>query len=73
MAKPGAPAQVVLRVNGQQVGQGATAFSVPLLFTASETFDVGTDLGSPVSLDYAERAPFAFNGRIAAVEVRYLP
>jgi arylsulfatase len=43
--------------------------TVPGAFTASETFDVGTDLGSPVSLDYEERRPFAFNGAIAAVTV----
>jgi arylsulfatase len=38
--------------------------------TADETFDVGIDLGSPVSLDYFERRPFKFNGKIASVEVR---
>jgi hypothetical protein len=43
-------------VNGQQVGQGRIGRSVPASFTASETFDVGMDLGSPVSLDYHERA-----------------
>ncbi|MES2260219.1 MAG: arylsulfatase [Pseudomonadota bacterium] len=75
MASPkrGAPAQIVLRVNGREVGQGTVPLTVPLLFTASETFDVGTDLGSPVSLDYAARAPFSFNGRVMAVDVKYLP
>lgn len=72
-AKPAAPAQVVLRVNGQEVGKGVIGLTVPLLFTASETFDVGVDLGSPVSLDYFDKAPFAFNGRIMAVDVKYLP
>jgi hypothetical protein len=39
---------------------------------ASETFDVGEDLGSPVSLDYAERAPFKFTGKIEKVTVKYI-
>jgi hypothetical protein len=42
---------------------------VPAAFTASETFDVGIDLGSPVSLDYFDRRPFAFDGNIAGVTV----
>ena len=37
--------------------------------TASETLDVGVDLGSPVSLDYFDRRPFAFNGKINSVTV----
>jgi arylsulfatase len=44
--------------------------TVPAAFTASETFDVGTDLGSPVSLDYFDRRPFPFEGKINAVEVK---
>ena len=43
--------------------------TVPAAFTASETFDVGVDLGSPVSLDYFDRRPFAFTGQIGKVEV----
>jgi arylsulfatase len=43
--------------------------TVPAAFTASETFDVGADLGSPVSLSYADRRPFAFAGRIQTVSV----
>ena len=35
-----------------------------LFMAASETFDVGVDLGSPVSLDYFDRAPFRFDGEI---------
>ncbi|MBU6385902.1 MAG: sulfatase-like hydrolase/transferase [Planctomycetes bacterium] len=43
--------------------------TVPGAFTASETLDVGTDLGAPVSLDYAKRTPFAFEGKIEKMEV----
>jgi hypothetical protein len=36
-------------------------------FTASEMLDVGVDLGSPVSLDYFDHAPFKFDGKIEEV------
>lgn len=72
-AKPGSPAQIILRVNGREVGQGQLPFTVPLLFTASETFDVGVDLGAAVSREYVDRAPFAFNGKVHTVDVQYLP
>jgi arylsulfatase len=43
--------------------------TVPAAFTASESFDVGIDLGSPVSLDYFDRRPFSFDGTIDQVTV----
>jgi hypothetical protein len=45
---------------------------VPVIFTASETFDFGMDLGSPVSLDYYDRAPFKFNGKIEKINIKYI-
>ena len=45
--------------------------SAPLMFTANDCLDIGTCLGSPVSLDYRERAPFRFNGRISDVHIVY--
>ena len=44
--------------------------TVPAAFTASESFDVGIDLGSPVSPGYFDRRPFKFNGKIEKVEVK---
>ena len=46
--------------------------SAPLLFTANDCLDIGTDLGSPVSVDYYDQAPFKFNGRIDKVHVTYV-
>jgi arylsulfatase A-like enzyme len=69
IAKPGAPADVVLMVDGKEVARTTVKRTVPAAFTASETFDVGVDLGSPVSLDYFDRRPFAFTGKIEKVEV----
>lgn len=70
IAKPGAPADVVVTVDGTDVMRVAVARTVPAAFTASETFDVGVDLGSPVSRTYEERRPFRFAGTIEQVEVR---
>jgi arylsulfatase A-like enzyme len=67
-----APATLALRVNGEQVGQGRIERSVPAAHTASETFDVGVDLGSPVALDYYDRAPFRFTGKIEKIDIRYI-
>lgn len=67
--KPGSPAEVVLSVDGTEVGSTTSTCSVPALFTASETFDVGIDLGSPVSMDYYDRRPFEFEGKIGAITV----
>jgi hypothetical protein len=54
----------VTRVNGKVVGQGRVPAAMSLHFTSNATFDIGTDLDSPVSLDYYDQAPFAFNGTI---------
>ena len=67
-----APATVTLTVNGEQVAQGRIERSVPAVHTASETFDVGVDLGSPVALDYYDRAPFRFTGEIEKIHIIYL-
>ncbi|WP_250434199.1 arylsulfatase [Hanstruepera flava] len=67
-----APATLTLKINGEKIGQGRIERSVPALHTASETFDVGVDLGSPVSLDYFDRAPFRFNGKIEKINIKYI-
>ena len=69
IAKPGAPAEIVLSVDGKEVARTTVKRTVPAAFTASETFDVGVDLGSTVSRDYFDRRPFAFDGKIQEVRV----
>ncbi len=69
LSKPGAPLTVTMIVDGKQVAEMTTERSVPAAFTASETFDVGVDLGSPVSPSYTERRPFEFDGTIEKVTV----
>ena len=68
--RPLSPAEVVLKVDGQEVGRTTVKRTVPASFSASETFDVGVDLGSTVSLDSFERRPFRFDGTIHKVEVK---
>jgi arylsulfatase len=68
IAKPSAPADVILKVDGSEIGHGTVKRTVPAAFSASETFDVGVDLGSVVSLDYFDRRPFRFNGKIEKIE-----
>jgi len=59
----------VLSVDGKEVARTTAKMSVPAAFTASESFDVGTDLGSTVSRNYYERRPFKFDGQIKKVTV----
>ncbi len=66
---PGQPGTVSIAVDGKVVCKTELKRTVPAAFTATETFDVGVDLGSPVSLNYYERRPFAFNGKIEKVAV----
>ena len=42
---------------------------MPAAFTATESFDVGVDLGSTVSLSYEDKRPFAFDGKIEQVTI----
>lgn len=70
---PGKAGTVTLAVDGNPVGKINLKRTVPAAFTATETFDVGVDLGSTVSLNYFDRRPFAFNGRIEFVTVELKP
>ncbi len=67
--RPGAPADIIITVDGKEAARTTVKMTVPAAFTASESFDVGVDLGSPVSRDYFERRPFKFDGKIGTVKV----
>ena len=70
--KIGGPLDVTLKVNGKEVAQGRVPAAMSLHFTSNATFDIGADLDSPVSLDYYDQAPFAFNGTIGTTTIKYL-
>jgi arylsulfatase A-like enzyme len=69
--RPGGPLDITLKVNGGVAAKGTVPVSAPLLFTANDCLDIGTCLGSPVSLDYYDKAPFPFTGTIDRVHVKY--
>jgi arylsulfatase len=70
--KPAGPLKMSMKVNGELVADGMVPLSAPLLFTANDCLDVGIALGSPVSLDYCDKAPFKFNGKIERMHVKYI-
>jgi arylsulfatase len=69
--KPGSPALISLSVNGKEIASGTVPITAPLAFTANDCLDFGSDLGSPVSLDYFDHAPFKFNGTIGTSTIKY--
>lgn len=70
-AKPKSPLNVTIKVNGKEVAGGQVPMTAPLTFTANDCLDVGSDLGSPVSLDYFDEAPFRFNGTVKLTTIKY--
>ncbi len=70
--KIGGPMNVTLKVNGATVAKDRVPAAMSLHFTSNATFDIGTDLDSPVTLDYFDLAPFPFNGTIGKTRIEYL-
>ncbi|TWT46355.1 Arylsulfatase [Thalassoglobus neptunius] len=69
ISEPGGEGTVELFVDNESIGTLSLDQTVPVAFSATETFDVGIDLGSPVSTTYADRRPFPFDGTIDKVTV----
>jgi len=61
---------VKVSVDGKLVMTVPLKRTVPAAFSATESFDVGADLGSPVSLTYAENRPYEFEGSIHSLHVK---
>jgi arylsulfatase len=59
---------VALFVDGEPVGEGRVEATAPMVFSADETTDVGSDSATPVSDDYGPRSS-AFTGRVRWVEI----
>ena len=57
----------ILSVNGRSVAKGFITQTVPRRFGLGDTFDIGSDYGSPVTDKYT--VPSVFPGRIESVEV----
>ena len=58
--------KVTLFIDGKNVGEGSVKQTVPGVFSADETCDIGTENGSPVTDDYGARK---FNGEVNWVEI----
>jgi arylsulfatase len=56
-----------LYINDRVVGEGVIPHTVPNIYSATESFDVGCDFGSPVSEEYSP--PFRFTGEIKKVTI----
>jgi arylsulfatase len=59
---------VTLYLDGEEVGAGRVDGTQPMLFSADETTDVGSDTATPVSDDYTPRSS-VFTGRIDWVQI----
>ncbi len=59
---------VALFVDGEPAGSGRVEATVPMIFSADETTDLGEDTGSAVSDDYSPEAS-GFNGRVRWVQI----
>jgi arylsulfatase A-like enzyme len=59
---------VTLYLDGEEVGKGRLEATVPMIFSADETCDVGSDTGSPVTPDYTPETS-RFTGKIEWVQI----
>jgi len=66
--EPGVGGIGTLFVNGDKMAEDRIGNTTPLLFSADETADVGTDEATPVTKDYAE-GDNEFTGTIEKVTI----
>ena len=59
---------VALYYDGQKVGEGRVERTVPMIFSADETTDIGREAGTPVTADY-DRHSSVFSGKINWVQI----
>jgi arylsulfatase len=57
-----------LYLDGAKIGEGRVDATVPMVFSADETTDIGTDSGTPVTDDLGPRGS-NFNGRVRWVQI----
>jgi arylsulfatase len=66
-SKPGTGGHVTLWADDRQIGEGEIPRTVALIFTTYAGMDIGRDNGGVVDLDYEDRAPYAFTGKVRNV------
>ncbi len=62
----------VLKVDGKVVATQTLDRTVPLILPIDETFDIGSDTGTPVD-DQDYKVPFAFTGKIDKLTITVIP
>ena len=65
LAKGGTAA---IYLDGSKIGEGRVEGTVPMMFSADETLDLGSDTGSPVSDEYTS-ATSHFTGTVSWVQL----
>ncbi|OYW24138.1 MAG: arylsulfatase [Planctomycetales bacterium 12-60-4] len=53
-----------ISLDGKEVAKGKIERTVGVRFSLDETFDVGSDTGTPVVDDYTDKMPFKFTGKL---------
>ncbi len=66
---PGGGGTGELYVNDEKVAEGKIDKTVPFIFSADETLDIGGDMALPVTDDYPEGASNQFSGKIHWVRI----
>jgi arylsulfatase len=59
---------ITLFVDGKQCGEGRAEATVPMIYSADETCDLGSDTGTPVSDDYTSEGS-KFTGKVNWVQL----
>jgi arylsulfatase len=66
---PGAGGTGTLLMNGATVAEGRIEKTVPFVFSADETMDIGRDTASPVTDDYPTGPANAFAAKLSWVQI----
>jgi hypothetical protein len=59
----------VLKVDGKEVATQKMEHTLPLILQWDETFDIGSDTGTPVD-DKDYQVPFTFTGKLAKLTIK---
>ena len=59
----------VLKVDGKEVATQKMEHTMPLILQWDETFDIGSDTGTPVD-DKDYQVPFAFTGKLDKLTIK---
>jgi arylsulfatase len=62
----------VLKVDGREVARRHMARTIPFILQWDETFDVGSDTGTPVD-DKDYQVPFRFTGKLNKLTIELYP